>query len=84
MFVDTSTGKINGKYFSIASQGDVKFTDSNGKEYSTPDNNFLIYPEQENDLCLYNLYKNFGEETNILVNGTYLYSENLKTIQNLS
>ena len=84
MFVDTSTGKINGKYFRIDSQGDVKFTDSNGKEYSTPDNNFLIYPEQENDLCLYNLYKNFGEETNILVNGTYLYSENLKTIQNLS
>lgn len=84
VFVDTSTGKINGKYFRIDSQGDVKFTDSNGKEYSTPNNNFLIYSEQENDLCLYNLYKNFGEETNILVNGTYLYSENLKTIQNLS
>ena len=50
MFVDTSTGKINGKYFRIDSRGDVKFTDSNGKEYSTPDNSFLIYSEQEKDL----------------------------------
>ena len=83
LIVDTSTGKINDKYFRIGSDGNIKFTDNQGNEYQTPSSDFLIYTENENDLCLYNLYKIYGDVISPVINGTFLYSEVLKTIQNL-
>ena len=81
--VDLSTGKINGEYFRLDSKGDVTFVDENGEKYTTPDENFLVYDEQENDICLMNLYKMYGDSINSVVYGSFIYSENLNAIQNL-
>ena len=81
--VDLSTGKINGEYFRLDSKGDVTFVDENGAKYTTPDENFLVYDERENDICLMNLYKMYGDSINSVVYGSFIYSENLNAIQNL-
>ena len=81
--VDLSTGMINGEYFRLDSKGDVTFVDENGDKYTTPDENFLVYSENENDICLMNLYKMYGDSINSVVYGSFIYSENLRAIQNL-
>ena len=84
MFVDITTGKINGKYFRVDSNGNVRFVNTNGSEYTTPDENYIMYSNEENDLMLYNLYKYYNNTLDPIKNGTFLYSSKLNTIQNLS
>ena len=94
--IDTTTGTIDGKYFRIVNNRPT-FTDENGEAYTTPDEEYLMYTYinsenantpiatiNGNDLLLYNLYT--YDRNNIITNleeGTFIYSERLKTVQNL-
>ena len=81
--VDTDTGTINGKYFRLTSSGDITFLDENRNEFTTPDVNFMFYNENENDLDLFNFYKLIEKNLYNIIEGTFVLSSNLSTIQNL-
>ena len=82
--VDTRTGTIDGKYFRVNPiNGFAEFEDENGNPITTPDPSFLIYSEKENDLTLFNLYNKYNDIIKPIKNGSFIYSENLATIQNL-
>ena len=82
--VDAVNGTINDRYFRIDSRGNIIFEDENGKPYDTPDQNFLVYSETDNDLCLINLYNLYNHNMINIINGSFIYSERLQTIQNLN
>ena len=77
--VDLNTGTIEGRYFDVDSNGFITFNDNAG-----PNPEYLIYSEDENDLTLFNLYTKYNETLNPVSFGTFIYSESLKTIQNLN
>ena len=77
--VDLNNGTIDGKYFTVDDNGFVSFDN-----VTTPDPDYLIYSESENDLMLMNLYTKYNETIKPIVHGSFIYSESLKTIQNLS
>lgn len=82
--VDTRTGTIDGKYFRVNPiNGFAEFEDDYGNPITTPDPDFLIYSEKENDLTLFNLYNKYNEIIKPIKNGSFIYSETLATIQNL-
>lgn len=83
-YIDTDTGTINGQYFRLV-DGMVTFTDpTSNKAYTTPDPECVKYNGTRNDICLINLY-NYTNETIVPIPyGTFMFSENLKTIENLS
>ena len=82
--VDTQTGTIDGKYFRVNPiNGIAEFEDDYGNPITTPDHNFLIYSEKENDLTLFNLYNKYNEIIKPIKNGSFIYSETLAAIQNL-
>ena len=76
--VDTRTGTIEGKYFRVGDNNIVHFG------YDTPDEDYLIYTDDENDLTLINLYTKYNDIIKPVVNGSFIYSELLGTLQNLS
>lgn len=80
--VDTSNATIDGKYFRIDNLY-PKFTDDNGNAYVTPDEDYLIYTDDENDLCLFNLYSYVSGEIKNILYGSFIYSESMNTIQNM-
>ena len=77
--VDTRTATIEGKYFRVNSNNFAYFDG-----IDTPDPNYLIYTEDENDLTLINLYTKYNEVIQPVIKGSFIYSESLGTIQNLS
>ena len=77
--VDTRNATVEGKYFRVDENNFVYFDG-----VDTPDPDYLIYTEQENDLTLINLYTKYNEIINPVIKGTFIYSESLGTIQNLS
>lgn len=82
--VDAVNGTINDRYFRIDSRGNITFEDADGKPYDIPDQDFLVYGENDNDLCLINLYNLHNRDMINIINGSFMYSERLQTIQNLS
>lgn len=96
--IDTTTGTINGKYFRMNANGIPVFNDEDGNPYTTPDEQYLMYTyiddnnrtsaiaaSNGNDILLYNLYKYNGNNIiEAIDNGSFLYSERLGTMQNLS
>lgn len=81
--INNSNGTINGKYFRVNNLF-PEFKDSSGNPYTSPDDYYLIYSVDENDLCLYNLYSYVAEEIKNVSFGSFIYSENLGMIENLS
>lgn len=85
-YIDTDTGTIDGKFFRIDQNGGIMFdnVDDKGKKspYSFADKDWVKYNNDRNDLCLINLLKYDGKIKHIPY-GSYMYSYNLKTIQNL-
>lgn len=82
-YIDTDTGMINGKYFRFGTMGEVLFKDELGSLFEKPDKNWIKYNVDRNDICLINLLKYDGKIKHIPF-GSYLYSEYLRTIQNLN
>ena len=76
--IDNSNGTINGKYFRVSNLF-PEFEDRSGNAYTTPDEEYLIYTTDENDLCLYNLYSYLVEEIKNINLGSFIYSENSST-----
>ena len=76
--VDTTNATIEGKYFTVDGNGFATLG------ASSPDTNYLIYTEEENDLMLINLYRKFSDVIKTINNSSFIYSENLSTIQNLA
>lgn len=81
-YINTDTGTINDKFFRVGEHGDIRFTDENNQPYTFPDKNWIKYNDERNDICLINLLKYDGKIKHIAF-GSYLYSDSLKTIQNL-
>ena len=81
-YIDTDSGTINGKFFRIGDNGTIRFTDDKNQPYTFPDRNWIKYNVDRNDLCLINLLKYDGAIKRIPF-GSFMYSEQLKTIQNL-
>lgn len=81
--VDNNLGTINGQYFRVINEFPV-FTDENGNPFTTPDPRYLLYNDSNNDLCLYNLYSYDNNKIVNVINGSFIYSESMRVIQNLS
>lgn len=81
--IDSTKGTINGKYFRIDTDGNVVYTDSFNIPFSSPDERYVAYSIEENDLCLYNLLKIIGGNIYNTYNGSFIYSEALGVISNL-
>ena len=77
--VDLSNSTIEGHYFTVDTNGFATLDDSAG-----PNPDYLIYSEEENDLTLFNLYTKYNVDLDPVIFGTFIYSESLKTIQNLN
>lgn len=84
--VNTNNGTIDGKYFRINDiNGFAEFIDpTTGENYTTPDPKFLIYNAEQNDLTLFNLYNKYNEIIDPIKYGSFIYSESLKTLQNIN
>lgn len=79
--IDYSNGTIENKYFRFI-DGKYEFTDKNGNMYTTSDSKYVMCDDRANDLCLINLL-NYSNEIYPINECSFLYSETLRTIQNM-
>lgn len=83
--IDTMVGTIDGLYFRVNEHNEFSFLDENGNIYITPDERYLLYPYDAEDLTLINMQIYSQNTTNPFVDmpyGSFMYSEFKSMIQN--